>query len=106
MELKPVLQSIEMDSKWIQLIESNDKKVTFREGLRDFREGRVILFNLEKSWCISRNITKVDFIKLKDVPEDVIKKDGYVDFNDALLGMRKYYPNITPDSMVTLTYWD
>jgi hypothetical protein len=86
--------------------EDGRKKITIREGFRHYVNGSVILCCPYEKWCMQATITKVRHARLKNVPLYEIQLDGFLTYEDALNGLRKYYPNLTYDSEVTVIHWE
>jgi hypothetical protein len=82
------------------------KRITVREGHRDYITGPVLIGCHILGWATMRNIIKVTHKLLKEVTEAECKADGFVNMADMLHGLREYYPTISPDSEVTVIEWD
>lgn len=104
--LKRVLQSIEVDPEWHENIKDNLKKITIREGLRDYVMGRVMLCCEPTSWCISKNISSIIHEKLSDVSDSTAREEGFIDCKSIKNKLSEYYPNISDDSWVTIIRWN
>lgn len=74
---------------------SGEKEVTIRYGKREFEEEITIEGNparvLETMQC-----------KLIDTPLHVLDEDGFNTFREVIDGMKQFYPDITPESDVTI----
>ena len=104
-EFKRPQQSLEVNKEWINNIKDNIKRITIREGLRDFSKGKVIIFNTEKEWCTVRNIIDIQCKPLSDVSDSIAQEDGFKDIEDLYCKLKDYYPNITMKSEVTIIRW-
>lgn len=81
------------------------KIITIREGHRDYTNGPVLIGCHILNWATMKNIVRVELTTLKNVSLDDIMKDGFVDHNNALNQLRKFYPNMTMDSEVSVVEW-
>lgn len=83
-----------------------DKKITIREGHRDYQPGVAILCIMESSTYAEIDITSVQHTTLDNVTIEDLRADGFVDNNQAFEGLRLFYPDLKPDSPVTVIRWD
>ena len=82
------------------------KKISIREGHRDYRMGKVMLCCHLEPWAVMADITDVRHTTLNEVAEDEYKADGFTNKQDMLNGMQRFYPTMTMDSPVTVIRWD
>lgn len=82
------------------------KKITIREGHRDYKRGKVMLCCHLEPWAVSAEITGVRHTTLREVTEAEYEADDFMSCEDMLAGMRRFYPNMTLDSPVTVIWWD
>lgn len=82
------------------------KKISIREGHRDYRRGKVMLCCHLEPWAVMADITDVRHTTLKEVTEEEYKADGFENQEDMLCGMQRFYPTMTMDSPVTVIKWD
>jgi hypothetical protein len=104
-EIKKVLQAIEVDPEWHEKVENNEKRVTIREGARDYVNGKVILYWTPISWCLTKEIISVEHIILKDISNETAQEDGFTNQTDLKEKLTKYYPKISNDSIVSVIRW-
>ena len=52
------------------------------------------------------NVYQVVHIYLKLVPDPVAQDDGFEDAEDMYEGMKRFYPDLTPDDEVTIIYFE
>jgi hypothetical protein len=83
----------------------NRKKITIREGHRDYTNGPVLIGCPDLNWSTMRDIINVRHCRLVDVTEEEFKADGYDSKADMLMDLSKYYPDINWDSEVTVIKW-
>lgn len=89
-----------------QAILDGRKKITIREGHRDYRNGKAMLCCHLEPWAVMAEITNVRHTTLREVTEEEYVADGFESQDDLLLGMQRFYPNMTTDSPVTVIRWD
>lgn len=82
------------------------KKITIREGRRDYSDGPVLIGCHELNWATMREISNVRYASLKDVPEEDYRDDGFDSKADMLMALSKFYPDINWDSPVTIIRWE
>ena len=85
---------------------SGDKKITIREGHRDYTEGSILIGCDILNWACMANITSVKHCLLHEVTDNELKDDGFYDLEDAAKGLSEYYPNINIYSPVTVIRWE
>lgn len=81
------------------------KCITIREGHRDYTLGPVLLGCHILNWATMGEIIEVRHTILERVSRDELKDDGFLNWTDAILGLKKFYPNIDLDSDVTVIRW-
>jgi len=108
MKFKPALQAllIAPDDTMRANIISGAKKISIREGTRDYGVGPMMICCHLEPWVVQVDVTWVDHISLGEVTQEQWEADGFTSQQDLLDGLRSYYPNITLDSPVTVVYWD
>lgn len=82
------------------------KKITIREGRRDYSNGPVLIGCHVLNWATMREITNVRYATLKNVPEEDYRDDGFDSKADMLMALSKFYPNVNWDSLVTIIRWE
>jgi hypothetical protein len=84
------------------------KQITIREGYREgYDPGRPVILCCEKDpWCVMADITKVRHCLLSEVTEEEWRADGYASREELLTDMRRFYPDMTWDSAVTIVSWN
>lgn len=82
------------------------KKITIREGYRDYVLGPVLIGCHILSWATMRNITRVQHKTLKEVTVEEYEADGFKTRGDMIKGLKEFYPDINFDSPITIIEWD
>lgn len=82
------------------------KRITIREGHRDYREGPTMVCCHLEPWAVQVYITKVSHRTLAEVSEAEWEADGFRSQENMLDEMRQYYPTMTLDSPVTVIRWE
>lgn len=89
-----------------QAIEEDRKRITLREGHRDYRPGPVMLCCQIEPWCVMADIVEVRHCKLKQVTREEWEADGFDSQEQMLREMRRFYPNLNWGSPVTVVRWE
>ncbi len=80
-----------------------EKFCTIRKGRRDVELGDLQFEGAEDvSLKEVVQVTSVTFTTLGGVPEETLEADGFRDHDDALEQMKRFYPDITFDTEVTV----
>lgn len=82
------------------------KKISIREGHRDYRLGSVMLCCHWVPWAVMADITEVRHCALREVTKEEYQADGFKTQKTLLEGLKKFYPTMTLDSPVTIIRWD
>ncbi len=86
---------------------TGEKKITLREGHRDYRPGELVQICCHlRTWCVQATVTAVSHCTMNDLTDEECQADGFADKADALQGMRGFYPKLTMDSPITVIRWD
>ena len=90
------------------LVVSEEKRITVREGFRDFEPGETIqIVNAEDSTqrveCEVRYVLK--FLKATMVPRLYLEMDGFTGYVDFIETLKQFYPDFSRSSPVTVIYW-
>jgi len=106
-EVKQALQAIliSTDPQTRLDIMLGRKKITIREGHRDYKVGPVMICCHIAPWAVLTKITEVRLTTLADVAQEELEADGYIDHRGMLEDLRGYYPDINFDSPVTVIKW-
>ena len=82
------------------------QRLTIREGDRDYQKGNVLIGCHILNWATMKNITSVRHTKLSWVKEEEYEADGYESKEEMLENLKKFYPNLTEESEVTVVRWE
>lgn len=82
------------------------RKITIREGHRDYRLDLVMICCHLEPWAVMADITDVRHCILGEVTEEEYKADGFNTRDELLNELRRYYPDIDLNSPVTVIRWD
>lgn len=84
-------------------IRDGAKRVTIRNGRRAIARGRLRMESTQGTEPdVYVNVTRVLVVPLYRVPQVALKGDGFVDAQDALECLQRFYPSITLESEVTV----
>ena len=104
--MKRALQSILVAGESMRDDTKNGKKkITIREGHRDYTEGPVLIGCPTLDWAYSSEITSVLLTTLGKVAEQDLNDDGFDSTEDAIEVLSQWYPSINKDSPVTVIRW-
>ena len=82
------------------------KRITIREGHRDYRTGPVMICCHIAPWAVLTTITEVKLTTLAEISQEELTADGYTDHDNMLDDLKShYYPNLTMDSPMTVIKW-
>lgn len=106
--MRQALQAIKIapDPKVRLDIMLGKKKVTIREGHRDYHVGPVVLCCHIFPWAVMATIMEVRHTTLSEVTNLELWADGYGDHKEMLRDLKKFYPGLTMKSPVTVISWD
>ena len=100
--MKP-LQAILMAGSLAEIdIESGKKRITIREGIREYELGPCMMGCWEKNWCQRVFITSITHTRLQDIPIEDVIESGHVSHRSLFLDLARFYPNINNQSYVTV----
>lgn len=106
--LKPPLYAllIAPDVFMRQAIVTGQKDGTIREGHRDYKPGTTLMLccHLEP-WAVMADVTQVRHATLRELADGELNSSGFSTRDEALAGLRTFYPNMTLDSPVTVIRW-
>jgi len=105
--MKRALQAILIaGEKMKEDVLSGKKKITIREGYRDYTKGPVLIGCHLLDWATMKNIISVTYKTLDDVTSKEYEADGFKSKGSMFLGLRKFYPDIEWNSPVTVIEWE
>lgn len=107
MDLKQPLYALliaPITDRWA--IVNEDRAITIREGHRDFVAGRpVMLCCHHEPWAVMADITEVRHTTIAEVTKAEYEADGFRDLGDMLKQLRRFYPELSVGSPVTVIRW-
>ncbi|MDO8557587.1 MAG: hypothetical protein Q7S09_00140 [bacterium] len=86
-------------------IHGHRKEITIREGHRAYNLGVAMLCCQIVPWAVLADITSVRHCLAKEVTPAEYKADGFTSRKDMCEQMRRFYPNFSMDSPVTIVRW-
>jgi hypothetical protein len=90
-----------------QAILNGVKKITIREGHRDYRiDCPVMLCCHLEPWAVMADVVDVRHTTLEEISEEEYVADGFQSSEEMLSGMKRFYPNLSMNSPVTVIRWD
>ena len=106
MKKKPLQAILIAGERQKNLVEQKQKKITIREGLRDYELGIAILCCHILNWATKVEITSVTHTKFSEVSLDDLELDGFNNHEEGLESLKRYYPNFNLNSEVTIIKWE
>jgi len=103
--MKPPLQALLIAKEWKGVVISGRKRISIREGHRDYRQGPVMLCCNLENWALMADIVSVRHCVFSEVTAEEFQADGFKTRRELLDALLKYYPNISLDSFVTIICW-
>ncbi len=83
------------------------KNISIREGHRDYRAGNPVMLCCHiEPWVVMAVITEVRHCTLAEVTEKECLDDGCQNNAELLAALKRFYPNLTMDSPITIIRWD
>ncbi len=80
---------------------SGRKSVTIRWGIVYPRRRELIIVSNDHAYGIAR-IIDVKYVKVRDLPDDVIRDEGFRSLSDLISSLKSIYPNIKESDYVTV----
>jgi hypothetical protein len=107
--LKPPLYSLFLaaeEAMWEDTIFGR-KRITVREGHRDYRAGRpMVLVTPDVSCAVMVDIIEVRHCLLRELTAEELAADGFRDHGHAVAELRRFYADISLEAPVTAIRWD
>lgn len=93
---------LKIHSKLVESILNQTKTATIRQGFRDYQPGPgLFIVDGTESTQLKINILRVDWLKIKNISQEMLKLEGYPNLKDLIHALSQYYPNINMESDVT-----
>lgn len=98
------MQTMKLAAKFMPLIRTHRKIRTIRKGIKQVSVGAALTFvnaddELDRHTVF---ITGAQILALKRVTDGDAQMDGFRDWDDLLVGLREFYPDLTIDEEVTI----
>lgn len=84
---------------------AGDKTCTIRAGKRDFTTGPMT-FESKNGLHATVNVTEVRHKRLRDLTDREAQMDGALNAQDMAGALKRFYPDIGPDSDITIVLYD
>jgi len=92
--------------EYLRDVVSGRKRITIRYGRKySVRPGNVVYLAVKGRPVARAKITSVQVKKLRDPTDHEVKMEGFKSLNALLRHLRRIYPDIRPDSYVTVLKW-
>lgn len=96
---------IALDERMRRNILSGEKCITIREGARDYQPGVAMICCPIDTWCVRVEICDVRHCLISELTPEECRADGFCSIEHAVEELRRFYPNISEDSTVTVIRW-
>ena len=106
--MKPPLQALLIAGEEMRDdVFAGRKKITIREGHRDYQVDKPLILCCDKlNWATMKTVTGVRHTTLRDVTWPEMSADGFGNYAHMERSLRQFYPQIGPDSPVTVISWN
>lgn len=92
--------------QYLRDVVSGKKRITIRYGRKyDVRPGNIVFLAVKGKPVAKARITSVQVKKLRDLTEHEVKMEGFKSLHALIKHLRHIYPDIGPDSYVTVLKW-
>jgi hypothetical protein len=71
-----------------------NKRCTIRKGCRDIQLGELNFESEIEKRIMNVNVYMIMYCKLEDIPAELVENDGFTDYEDMLIKMKRFYPDI------------
>lgn len=82
------------------------KTASIRKGKRDYRCGPLWLCCHVETWCVKVTVNQIIHCELQEIREKDWKASGFSSLEEAMEDLKVYYPDISPQSQVTVIHWE
>ena len=105
--MKKVLQGLLIaGTEMMEDVRSGKKRISIREGHRDYNEGGEILIGCHiNDWAELATITSVRYTTINGLTNEELHDDGFDSKEHAIEVLSKWYEGINSDSEVTVIRW-
>ena len=90
--------------EYLDLLLTGKKNTTVRLGIQIYSLGLVELTDGSRS--ISRDIGRLVVTSLGRLSQQDAANDGFASTDELLQALRRFYPEITPESVITVVHFD
>jgi hypothetical protein len=88
-------------------VADGSKKCTIRRGRRSVKRGMLLLEATNGTHPdLIVNITAAFSCTCVSIPESIVKDAGYEDAGDCYLSLRRFYPDLKMDEVITVIMWE
>jgi len=94
------------DEEMIQATFDGRKKITIREGHRDYSPGPVLISDKDLTKTTIKHIVNVRHTTIAELEKEELNDDGYDDWISAVNCLSQWYPKINWNSEVTVIRWE
>jgi hypothetical protein len=96
-----------LSHKYLEFVVNERKKSTIRDGVLVFSPKCELRLRFSrKASALVVRVTRSQVKRLKDVSQEEVESDGFKDRHELIAELRRYYPLITDDSVVTVVNFE
>ena len=101
------LQFLNLDDDLLLAIIGGDgERVTVRKGRRDIELGQLLFIGAkDEGLRYEVEVIEVRYVKAYDIPEDVIKAEGFDNWTNFYNDMKKFYPDMDLTDECTVVFF-
>lgn len=107
LNLSHPLQALLIADEYKENVLSGEKKISIREGLRNYIAGKPLMIcDADTSFCVKADLKNVRHCTADKVTEEEYRADNYSSIEEMTTDLKRFYPNFTDKSFVTVLSWD
>ena len=101
------IQKLKLDDDLLLAIIGGDgERVTVRKGRRDIKLGQLLFVGVKDDGLrYVVEVIEVRYVKAYDIPDDVIRAEGFDNWTDFYEDMKKFYPDMDLTDECTVVFF-
>lgn len=98
------IQTIELNDSLFENVRNGSKTATLRKGKRDYQTGNTLLYG--KKYCDMIEVNDIKYKYFSTITDEDAQQEGYDKAFELKNIMKKFYPDITEDTLCTQVWFD
>ena len=94
------------DVKMRRAVLEGTKRISIREGHRDYRPGPLVLCCHLEPWAVMVEVTSVRHCMLAEITIEECRDEGFSSRSELLYFLRRFYPDMLSQSPITVIRWE